>query len=71
MTDTQRGREFIKRHDGWIAAALFEPADVLLAETGNLGELFLGQTLFEPDPPDIVADRLAHIHAPRSADYIL
>jgi hypothetical protein len=31
----------------------------------------LGQTLFEPDPPDIVADRLAHIHAPRSADYIL
>lgn len=71
MAYTQSCCKLIECHDGWIAAALFEPADVLLAEAGNLGELLLGQTFLESNPSDITADRLAHIHAPRSADYIL
>jgi hypothetical protein len=48
--------------------ATFKAADVLLAEAGYIGELFLRQALFQPDPPDILALQFPHIHADGSAD---
>lgn len=69
MTDVQGGREFVERNHSRIPATIFKAADVLLAEAGNLRELFLGQPFFQPNASNVLPDQLAHIHAPRSADY--
>lgn len=70
MADPEGLGEFVDRHDGGIALALFDAADVLLAEARELGQAFLAQALFLPDPLHVPADELAHIHARSSPDYI-
>jgi hypothetical protein len=71
VTDPKRRGKFVNRDNGWVATAFFEPADVLLAKSGELSELFLGQPLPLPDSPNIPPHQLAHVHARRSADHIL
>jgi hypothetical protein len=63
------GCQFIQRHDSGVSEALFEAADVLLAEPGDVGEFLLGQPLLLSDPPHVPPDQPAHVHAPRSADH--
>lgn len=63
--------QFIKRNNRGIPAALLEAANVLLAEARDFGELLLGQAPFLPKPPNVPSHQSAHIHAQRSADYIL
>ncbi len=57
--------------DRWIASALLQTADVLLTKARNFRKLFLRQTSFLSGLPDVPANQFAHVHAPRSADYIL
>lgn len=71
MLDPERLGQLVDADDGGVAPALFQAADVLLAEAGLLGELLLGQPLPLPELPYIPPDQLAHVHAPRSAGYIL
>jgi hypothetical protein len=40
-----------------IAVAALKAADVLLAEARKLCKLFLGQTLFLSNPPDVLPDQ--------------
>ena len=68
MAHAKRQGQLIYGDDGGVPAAAFEAADVLLAETANLRELFLGQAFPFPETLDVPADQLAHVHAPRSAD---
>lgn len=63
MADTEGLCQFIKRDDGGVSFALLQPADVLLAEAGDLGKLLLRQAGLLPDPACISSDQLAHIHA--------
>ena len=56
MAYAQSDRELVESDDGRIATALFEPTNVLLAETGQIRELFLGQTLLLSDPSNIFAE---------------
>ncbi len=71
MTHLERGGQLVERDDRGIAAAALEAADVLLTEPGNLSELLLSQTVLLPDPLNVPPHQLAHVHAPRSADYTL
>ena len=71
MTDAERRRELIERHDGRVPAASFQTAEVLLAEARALRKLLLGQALPLPDPFDISAHQLAHVHAQCLPDYTL
>lgn len=71
MAYTQRPRQFINGDDGGVAVALFEAADVLLAETREFSKLLLGQPSFGPEFLNIPAEDFAHVHAQRSAKYIL
>jgi hypothetical protein len=71
VTDAKCDREFVHGHHSGIAVAAFKAAEVLLAETRNVRKLLLRQTFFPPDPLQVCPDQLAHIHARRSADYIL
>lgn len=70
ITDTKCECQFVNSDDSGIAAADFKTANVLLAETRDIGQLLLSQTALLPDPLDIVSNQSAHIHALRSADYI-
>ena len=63
MAHTERRRQLVERDDRRVAPALLQTADVLLAEAGEFGELFLRQALFMPDPTDIPPDQPAHVHA--------
>lgn len=65
VADVQRRREFVKAHDRRVSLTLFEAANVLLAEPGNLGQLLLRQAFLLPDPPDVSPDQPAHVHAPK------
>ena len=71
VAHTERRSQFVEGYDGRIPPAALQAADVLLAETGNLGELLLGQAVLLPDSLHIPPDQFAHVHAPRSADYTL
>jgi hypothetical protein len=71
MAYAKSGREFVKGNDCRIALPLFKATDVLLAKSQNIGKLFLRQTAFLSDSPDVSPDQFAHIHAQWSADYIL
>lgn len=71
MRDPKGSRQLVEGDDRRIPAALFEAADILLAEAGDFGELFLCQPFPLSDPPNVLPDQLAHVHAPRSADYAL
>jgi hypothetical protein len=55
--------EFVESDDRWISVAPFETTNVLLAEAREMGELLLCQALFLPEPPDVLPDEPAHIHA--------
>ena len=63
MANTKRCRQLVKRHDGGVASTLLKAADLLLAEPGKLRQLLLRQASLLPDPLDVSADQLAHIHA--------
>jgi hypothetical protein len=63
MTDTKGFGELVNRHDSWVATPGFKTADILLTEPGKVAELFLRQPLFEPNPTNILAHQLAHVHA--------
>ena len=63
MIYAQSLRNLINRHDCWVALALFKTTDVLLAEAGNFGKLFLSQAFPLPEMLDVSSDHLAHIHA--------
>ena len=63
VTDTQGASQLIEGHDRGIAAAAFQCAEILLAETGFFGELFLGQPGPSPDAFDVFPDQDAHVHA--------
>src|SRR5690242_9603957 len=67
MAYTEGNGEFVKSDDRGISVAPFETTNVLLAEPGNIGELLLCQTLSLSEPPDVLTDQPAHIHAQRSA----
>lgn len=55
--------QLVKGNDGWIPPTVFQAADILLAEAGNIRKLFLGQSLHLPYPTDVFTDNSAHIHA--------
>jgi hypothetical protein len=63
--------EFVESDDRGITVTLLKTADVLLAEARNLGKLLLRQAPPLSDSPNIPTDQSAHVHAQRSADYIL
>ena len=63
MADPQSTGEFINRYHGRVAPALFEAADVLLTEAGYVCQLFLRQAFLQPNPQDVPAHQLAHVHA--------
>ena len=71
MADTQRLGEFEHSHHGGIALAAFEPAQILLAETGARFDFLLCQAFFPTEAGEIPANQLAHIHARKIAVYIL
>jgi hypothetical protein len=50
-----------------ISMAALKATYVLLAEARKLGKPFLGQTFFQPNPPEVLSDQSAHIHAQTSA----
>lgn len=63
--------QFEERNDRWITLPLLQAADVLLAKARYLGQFLLREAVPFPDPPNIPAYQFAHIHAQRSAHYIL
>lgn len=71
MAYAESHRELVEGNYRWIASTLFKAADVLLAESRDVGKLFLCQTLFMSDSPDVSPNQLAHVHAQWSADYTL
>ena len=71
MADAECAREMEQGHDGRVAPALFETADILLREAGNLGEALLGEALLPAEPPEIATHQLAHIHARKLRLYTL
>ncbi len=62
-SDAQRTGELEQAYDGWIAAAAFQVADVLLSKAGQVGELLLRKALLLPQLCEIPADQLAHVHS--------
>jgi hypothetical protein len=71
MIDAESDRKFVQGYDCRVTAASLKAADVLLAETRDFRELLLGWALLLPEPLNILSDQSAHIHAQKSADYIL
>lgn len=71
MFDTERLRQLEEGYDRRIAAATLEIAQILLREARALGELFLGQALFEPDPSDVRSNQFPHVHAESLDRYAL
>jgi hypothetical protein len=71
MAYAKGNAELIKRYYRRVAATLLKTADILLTKSRKLRKLLLRQALTLPDPPDVLSDQSAHIHAQRSADYIL
>jgi hypothetical protein len=63
VAHTQRHSEFVHGDDCRVTAALLQAADVLLTEPRNVSERLLRQTLLLPDPPHVLTDQSAHVHA--------
>ena len=63
MTDAKCFGQLVNCNDSWVATPRFKTADILLTEPRKFAELFLRQPLFEPNPPNVLANQLAHIHA--------
>jgi len=58
VADADRLGQLVQAHDGRIAPPAFEAAEVLLAESGPLLDLFLGQVLRLAKAGKIAADQL-------------
>lgn len=71
MADTERQCQLMERDDGGISSPAFQATDILLAKAGDVGKLLLRQAFLLPDSPYIPPHQFAHVHAQRSADYIL
>jgi hypothetical protein len=69
MTNAQSLCELVYRNDCWVTASILKTANILLAKSRNFAEFFLGQALFEPDPPYVLPYQSAHIHAQKEEDY--
>lgn len=63
MAHIESTRQLIERDDRRIAPAPLETAQILLAQTRALGNLFLRQVLGLTQAGEISSDQLAHIHA--------
>jgi len=63
MADFKRHGELMDGHDGRIAPAVLQTAQILLAETRAQGELFLRQALLPTQARKVAADQFAHVHA--------
>ena len=68
VADAKGYCQLVDADDRWVAPALLEAADVLLAETGALCQLLLREASLLPNSLHVSPDQLAHVHAPRSAD---
>ena len=64
VVDAECLRKQVKRHDGRVAFAVFQTAQILLAESGAHREVLLRHTLFPTQARKIPANQLAHVHAP-------
>ena len=71
MTNTQSLCQLVYCHYRWIATSVLKTTNILLAEAGNVAELFLRQAFFQPDPPYVLTHQSAHIHAQKEKDYII
>ena len=71
VTYAQCRGEFKQGNHSWIAAPALEIADVLLGKARCIRELFLREALLLPQPPEISADQLAHVHSRKLRLYIL
>ena len=71
VTYAQCRGEFKQGNHSWIAAPALEIADVLLGKARCIRELFLREALLLPQPPEISADQLAHVHSSKLRLYIL
>ena len=67
-TDTEGGGQMKERDNRGIAVAPFETADILLSHAGDFGETLLGEAFLPPQPREIPANQLAHVHARKLAD---
>jgi hypothetical protein len=63
MANAHCDREFVKGQDRWIALTIFEAANILLAQSRTLGQLFLRQALLLSDARGVAAHKFAHVHA--------
>jgi hypothetical protein len=71
VTHAQSRCQFIEANDGRISKPAFQIADVLLAVARQFCKALLREHFLEPDAPNISPDQFAHVHARRSAGYIL
>jgi hypothetical protein len=71
VSDAKSNGKLVQSNDRGVSVALFEAADVLLAEAGEVSKLLLRQAFFLSEPPNVPSDQSAHIHAQKSADYII
>jgi hypothetical protein len=71
MANTQSLCQLVYRYYRWIATSVLKTTNVLLAEAGNIAELFLRQAFFQPDPLYILTHQSAHIHAQKEKDYTI
>src|SRR3546814_9928110 len=60
-----------KRHHRRITPSPLEIADILLRETGYLGETLLRESLLTPQPCKVQSNEAAHIHTRHAGRYIL
>lgn len=63
MADFEDDGKLVDRQNGWIASPVLEATQILLAEPGQQGELFLRQSLCPTQARKVSADQFAHVHA--------
>lgn len=63
MAHLKRPGQFVERYHGWIAAAAFKAAEILLAEAGARRDLLLSEALFLAQTGDVPPHQLPHVHA--------
>ena len=71
MRDTDRLGELEQGDDRWIAPALFQSAQVLLAEPRTRFDLLLREALLATKTRKVSAHQPSHIHAGQISVYIL
>jgi len=67
MRSAKRLGELEERDDRRIASAAFEVRKILLRESGRVGEFFLREAAFEPQPSYIPPNQAPHVHGGRLA----